>query len=552
MKLKEFLALIVIFGILIIVAVSVNRSSDSTLYTGPSVLSSDNKKNIYINVGFTIYQLDSKGRLVDEVTLEQLGLSNDLITDIQVLSSGELIVVLARPGRVFRCSHDSRKCNQINFKSVELSGLVKVFPDEENNRIYISDGEGHRILVYDIKGERQLDKTEGSDGLRYPNNLFINNNELIVSDTNHHRIVALDPNNVDQVIWEASVKNEIGSSRRKWPTNVVKTLDGKLWVINDNSELKYGDVILMDLNRRPYKRVALELEWDPIKMLARENDVLIASAENFDLISVDFDGDTIEVFGNKAFRDVLAQAHNNSKKYHQWYDVWVWVLLVPLFLLGVVAAVLDANSKKIPKSEKTKYHGLHTLKVIPFDGQDVYWVSINDKFKDQMNRQIKNIKWSAILLILTTVLLLIVDFVSEESLYEIVVLMGSVMLFMLPLVWMLHYHMKALLTCKVGITTNGEIMLESNGVLGKHAVEDVFFTDNAIVSGVNYVMIKTTFTVFEEEKMNNFIKPMLLEGNKLVGFALLNKAIKTGRLHAVMPYLLLIYMFMLLVIVSQI
>lgn len=386
MKLKDILAVIVILGVLSIVVISVDRSSDVILYTGPSSLVSDNENNVYINVGTTIYKLNSKGKLVSEVTLEQLGLPNELITDIQTLRSGELIIAIANSGKLYQCNFNTKECNNLKLSGDKLSGIVKIFPDDERNRLYISDGDKHRVLVYDIKGEnkldstndpcnisevvdkhisdndiigsllnlvkreKRLDSTNKSCPLLFQNNIFIANNELIVSDTNNHRIVALDPEDINNELWSASTTNNDSSDRRIWPTNVIKSSDGKLWVINDNDFLKYGDVFLMNTNRVPVKRLALDIEWDPVRMLSRENDILIASAENFDLIKVSLDGNKIEPFGDGYFRDVLKKAKYDSAKFNQWDDLWVWVLLVPLLLLGVVAVVLESRSKKKKRS----------------------------------------------------------------------------------------------------------------------------------------------------------------------------------------------------------
>jgi len=388
MKLKDILAVVVILGVISIVGVSIDKSSDAILYTGASSLASDSEKNIYVNIGITIYKLTAKGELISEITLEQLGLSRSSITDIQALSSGELIIAVGNPGQIYQCNFETKNCSKFKFADDKLSGVVKIYPDEETGRLYISDSKKHRLLVYDIKGEKKLDSTNNPCGITevvntftsedkaiakllgldkdvkkldgkkkscpliFPNNIFVADNELIVSDTNNHRIVGLDPMDINKELWSASTTNNSDSSdRRIWPTNVIKASDGNLWVINDNDLLKYGDVFLMDTKRVPVKRLALDIEWDPIRMLARKNDVLIVSSENFDFISVDLNGENIRPFGDNNFRGVLKKAKDNAYEYKQWDEFWMWALIFPLILLAIVAVVLESRSKKEAKIE---------------------------------------------------------------------------------------------------------------------------------------------------------------------------------------------------------
>lgn len=407
MKLKDALAVVVILGVISVVAISADKSSDAILYTGPSSLVSDSEKNVYINVGTTIYKLNANGELINETTLKQLGLPESAIMDVQTLRGGNLIVAVSGSGQIYKCDFNNNKCNKFKFSEDRLSGIVKVFPDEEGGRLYISDSNNHRLLVYDISGEKKLDSTKDPCGtaqvagafasenkdvakllgldeelkkiedmkiscpLIFPNNVFIVDNELIVSDTNNHRIVALDPLDVNKELWSASTASDDSSDRRIWPTNVIKSSDGKLWVINDSDPLKYGDEILLDSNRIPVKRLKLDLKWDPIRMLAREYDVLIASSENFNLISVDLDGNTTRPFGDTRFRDVLKKAKDGAYNYKQWNEFWMWVFIFPLILLGIMAVVLESRSKKDAKTKnktkrniKPRYSGMQEIDML--------------------------------------------------------------------------------------------------------------------------------------------------------------------------------------------
>ena len=66
------LAVLVISGFLSIIAFSVWLSTSSRAVFGPTVLASDNREHVYMNISTTLYHLKKQGHLLDKVTLQQL------------------------------------------------------------------------------------------------------------------------------------------------------------------------------------------------------------------------------------------------------------------------------------------------------------------------------------------------------------------------------------------------------------------------------------------------------------------------------------------------
>ena len=371
------LAIVVIAGFIAIIANSLRISMRSGDDFGPTVLTSDAAGVVYTNIATTLYVLDEPGTLKDRIPLAQLGLQGATLTDLLALPDGRLLIGSSDASRIRACEPAQRRCTSFIQSGPQPVSAFKMAWDMSRQRLVVVDGERHRILVYDRSGALVLESKGGQHGLKLPNTVWLTADDTaIIADTNQHRLVWLDGATFSSEQREMPVTNTTGSFRRVWPTDFATTANRGYWVILDNDLLENGDVLLFDADGQPLQRLALPSGWDPIKLLARPHDVLLAGYDSVDLVSIRHDGEVITPFGDDAFRGALAETRARRETANRWWHLWIWMAIAPLAVLAGVAAWLDwkRRSAASPPAAVTPAD----VK-LPETGQGVYWLEPDPK-----------------------------------------------------------------------------------------------------------------------------------------------------------------------------
>ncbi len=145
------------------------------------------------------------------------------------MPDGTLLLGSSGASRIVSCTLEKPACTAFLKSGPQPASAFKMVWDDTRNRLLVVDGEGHRILGYDRAGAFTGQYAGGEQGLRFPNTAVLTAaDELVVADTNHHRLVALDAETLSSEQWELAVRNELGNFRRIWPTDVVMTATNRL------------------------------------------------------------------------------------------------------------------------------------------------------------------------------------------------------------------------------------------------------------------------------------------------------------------------------------
>lgn len=514
------LAIAVILGFIVIIATSLLISNQSGNLFGPTVLAEDDNGSIFVNIGTTLYQLDSYGHILDSASQPDLGLPQGKFTDVLPLSNGSTLVALARPGRIYSCSFSQRQCSDFLPPDTRITQTLKMTWHKTRQELFVIDADAGRILVFDASGELLKSSEGGAGGLFLPNTPLVSQSgELVIADTNHHRLVAIDAVSLDAELWEAPVKSELAMPGRTWPTDIAQASNGEFWAINDGNLLRYGDVIIFDKERKPAVRLELDAKWDPIKLIARSSDVLLASFGNYDLVSVSLDGSYIQPFGSDNFRLALYKAFKQQKSYDVWWDLWVWVLICPFVLLLIYVVYLDKQHKArvlVAENARTEHEKIELdldhleQDHLDLDHEGAYWLSHNNKFL----KNIKLFKW-----LLPAMLLL--------SLFTLVPLMGKLdlqffMLFgfvylgmLLPMTAFAFIAFRGLTASRIGTDGNGNILLQAGDRKISSSPAKVYFNQRFVSAEDVFVVTHTNQPVFDALEFKNHIEPLLTRAHKL-------------------------------------
>jgi hypothetical protein len=360
------MAAIVIAGFIAIIASSLRIAVQTSDNTGPTALAIGTDGKIYTNIATTLYVLDESGILQDSIPLASLGLQRATLTDILALPDGRLLIGSGDAQDIQACDLQQHRCAPFIQSGSRPVSAFKMAWDAQRRRVVVVDGERHRILAYDQEGVLSLESRGGQGGLKLPNTVHLTADDMaIIADTNQHRLVALDAQSLSRKLWEMPTSNESGKFRRVWPTDFTATADHRYWVILDNDLLKNGDVLLFDADGNPVRRLDLPTDWDPIKLRARQTDVLLAGYGSVDLVKISLDGNVIAPFGDTVFRGVLAETRARREASDRWWHLWIWVAIAPLVILAGIAAWLDTKISRLWKFSRWLVYGMTVLLIAP-------------------------------------------------------------------------------------------------------------------------------------------------------------------------------------------
>jgi sugar lactone lactonase YvrE len=507
-KTINLLAASVIFGFVAIISISLLVSNMSGELFGPTVLAEDDQGFVYVNIGPTIYRLDATGRIVDTVSQQELGLPSDKYTDLEPLPDGRLLIALARPGRIYSCILSERRCNNYLQQDHQVTQTLKMTWHRDKQQLFVVDADAGKILIFDDQGRLVKSGKGGHKGLALPNTPIISRSgDLVIADTNHHRFVAIDADTINREIWQAPVKSLLASPGRTWPTDITETENGEFWLINDGSQLRYGDVIVFDQDRNPVKRLDLDQKWDPVKLIARDDDILLASFANYYLLSVTLDGDRFSVFGSDEFRSLLQEAYNHQRKYDNWWDIWVWVIVAPLLGLLIYVLYLDKLSRNYEFVKRIQNTEEISAK---FDTDGVYWLPHNQKFLKKM----KLFKWMlpAIILLCVLTLMPVMDQLDMQMMLLFVFIICGLFV---PMTIFALVTFKTLTGSCVGVDKNSNILLKSGEKNIVSPPSEIYFNQRYISSGNVFVVTRTNLSIFDDDAFKKYIEPLLIRAYKL-------------------------------------
>jgi sugar lactone lactonase YvrE len=256
------LAALVILGFCTLIGISLWISGNSRDVFGPTMLVTDRHGQVVTNIGHTLYLLNELGTVEQQVDLAALGIPDVPLSDGLVLPDGTLLLGAAGSEQIYACQLAQQHCTPFLNSSRAPVSAYKLAWDDRRQHLIVVDGARHRILTYERNGNFIAESRGGRRGLKFPNTPLITpQDELVIADTNHHRLVALDAQTLGEELWELPVKNDLGNFRRIWPTDFTRTASGNFWVILDDDLLEHGDVILFDSRHRALKRLDLPPDW---------------------------------------------------------------------------------------------------------------------------------------------------------------------------------------------------------------------------------------------------------------------------------------------------
>ncbi len=428
------------------------------------------------------------------------------------LAVSEEVLWVADPAThtVLECEFDLKGCRTaLELPQKLRARVIHITPIPNSSDFYVSSSRG---VVARVSRNGEI-KTliEPEEGWAAPNTVtLLNDGRLAVADTNHHRLVLIDPT---ARLGEKTVAASTDFSRggRIWPVVVKQHRDGTLWSINGDGTLEQGDILVYSPEGAPRKRVDLGEKADPVSLTPWGEVILISDYGRNLLLRVDGAGEAF-AFGAGELATALEEGRKEREAW-QGVNKAGWGGLVVAVLIVVAAALLDQRARQEAGSELRKVGAVRhpeTLRPpaaalprgreIRPDRSGIIWLAPSASFR----RSLKVIGYGTPLLVawpLATLFLL--D--SAPLTYWLPMLGLSVAIGALAL-----YLAVQLPRIRVGSTGRVIHLRDVRGRTASAPVEEVQFTGSRLVIDEVAVGVKThRGTVFEPDHYDAYIAPLL-------------------------------------------
>ncbi|KAF0813594.1 hypothetical protein IGB42_01945 [Andreprevotia sp. IGB-42] len=359
-------ALAITVMLLILLGLRVWSSGQAAAISGPTHLRSGDDGKVYLVLTDALLVLSPQGQLLDEIPLSRFGVER-LIGDFWVSNQQQILLRAGQDGggllrslRIFNRVNgdggDQMPAGQVTLQWCALATgnckpfaggfrsnrTFKLWRDAASGAFLVADTAQRRLLRLRVDGE--VEASSGQD-FAFPNTLQLGPDGLLyVADTNHHRIVAVDP----QVASFGAERNAYPVQMdilrgRDWPNALAVAGDGTRWVVNAGPDMAHGDLLVYEKDGRIRHEITLPDGADPLSILIVDTRVLVADTGRFVIHVFDPAGNALPAFGDAAFQQELQQAAHAKLVYSR-ISTGAMGLLIMVF---IAALLLYRRAKRL-------------------------------------------------------------------------------------------------------------------------------------------------------------------------------------------------------------
>lgn len=368
-----------------------------------------------LSVTFTdglIYEFSDTGKLIRTIHTQDLGIP-EIRGDIQFLSKNELLIYggheplgldenlksyariksteeYSQSEGLWRCHLVDYQCETFSTALPNMKGVFHMTYDFDRNHLYVAHTRGHKLYRLDNAGQ-VLDITNAEE-LKFPNTLFIHQDDLWQLDTNHKQVKAFDLHSASLSSPSTSfdVQQDTGCSQiqkslvdhfspnpKCWPGSMAKVKD-EIWVSVMENNMENGEIHRYDFTGKLRSKVdlktatahlALPYENDPVSIVGLENATIIQDLNNLTLLRFDLESGQANAFLVEEVSDRLTAALTHKQFYKRIADVCLYVffaLLAVGFLFALYDHLKQSREKKQTSPLAETHHQEVTFPSSPF------------------------------------------------------------------------------------------------------------------------------------------------------------------------------------------
>ena len=519
MKIHPAIVIVVVSLTAIAIATKFWAGGEALKYGGPSQLLSDPQGRVYIQIQNKLLEHTSEGEFVRRHDLGELGI-DPLIGAAAFFSNGDILLRRGEDRRSFwdgiaafqrrenkndlepespgaglaRCNLQTKECTSFANPPVDFKSTIGVTIDTRSDEVYISDTTRHRLRKYSGDGAAL---GEPMHGFKFPNQLLLHGEQLLVADTNHHQVRIVDPrtglfgktlHSIDVVPADA---HRVGL---RWPAHFARIGDN-WWVNNMNTAMRDGGVYLFNNDWQYQRRIPLPEHADPISILPFASGALISDWYNDRVYRVSGMGSLLKDFASPGLEAVLAE----SREKRTFYRAISWmgyVLLGAVFIGLITKAILSPAPKVAPAAGPEPAADF---------GEELIWFEQDPKVVRSITR---SIKFGAAALF--TLVALAVYVVASYGNLEVAVEIGSLVAGMILVFVVIFWITRSTIGTAIGFERGDLILRNHKGVESRHPISKVVYNESAIATPDMAVLLgKNAMRLYDPAMVKEQILPRL-------------------------------------------
>ncbi|MGI9232281.1 MAG: hypothetical protein ACR2RD_01505 [Woeseiaceae bacterium] len=362
-------ALVILLSV-VAVGVWMWGSGEAARFGGPAELQTNAAGHLYVQIQNQLIEHDSNGTYLKTHDLTDLGV--DLfLGSFAFFSNGDILLRRGPDPRSFidnvrafqrktnqqslepitpdtglyRCNLETRTCGLFGKSAIDFKAAHGIFIDWETDEVYISDTTRQVLRKYSAGGEALA---EPVGRFRFPNQLLMFNDRLLVADTNHHVIRIVDARSSSfgaDLSRKDIVPPKARAARQTWPSHFARVGD-EWWVNNMRTGMNEGGIYVFDENWIFLRRAALPVNADPISLIAFGGEVLVSDWNNDKVHRLSVTGVPLPEFESAGLNSVVAAAQQSRRQ----YDVYKYggIALFALVLGGLIVRALAVGMNSHP------------------------------------------------------------------------------------------------------------------------------------------------------------------------------------------------------------
>ncbi|MGD8567326.1 MAG: hypothetical protein PVJ39_04525 [Gammaproteobacteria bacterium] len=501
---------------------------------GPDQMQVDPEGNVVIHVADTLYKVSPDLELMGEIDLPSMGVHN-LVGDFAFFANGDLLIrrgnyepgfiqSLVRYARLpdpeepvakkddkglYRCQLANGECSRFGTGDLDFDGAFHLSIDRATDTVYLADTGRHILRKFDHGGKELAVQKHG---YRFPNQLQIHDNELLVADTNHHavQIAQTGDENFGEIITTHRVSDDaLGDD--SWTYSFAK-VGNHWWVNNMGHTMSHGTVAIYDNQWQFQQAINLPASADPIDIAVFRNRVWISDLSNIGIYQLDFDGRLLDTPLPQTIARQLATLKENQGFYQ--HVNYAMVGLFVLFLVaGFTLAITQARGQPDPAHPSSAEHARTDAVHVNINDPAIEWIGFN-----QQKKRLLKLAMAAPLLLVAIVPFMFTKIDGMEDILMIVVLV-------------LAMATGPLLTRRIfamGIGTLGDtlILKKSDNSFAAARGKNIFYSDNNILIGDIYVPFNQQQMLFDTQQVVEKVMPLLREATYVKPGQMINMIIK--------------------------
>ncbi|MBT8066650.1 MAG: hypothetical protein KJO09_05375 [Gammaproteobacteria bacterium] len=340
-------------------------SGEAANIGGPSELRIDPDGHLYIQIGNQLIEHDSDGAFLRVHDLGDIGV--DLfLGSFGFFSNGDILLRRGPDPRSFldnirafqrktnqhslaadtpetgmyRCDLDTKACSVFGEEAIDFKAAHGIFIDWLTNDVYIADTTRHVLRKYAEDGAVLAGPIAG---FKFPNQLMLFDEMLLVADTNNHVIRMVDAGissfGDDQGRADV-VSAEARAAGQTWPSHFARVGE-EWWVNNMRNNMAEGGLYIFDDDWRYVRKAELPRNADPIALVAFDDEVLVSDWNNDRVYRIASNGERLADFESAGLQGLVEDAQEARQRFEVYK--YLGVLLFALMFGGVLVRGLAVS-----------------------------------------------------------------------------------------------------------------------------------------------------------------------------------------------------------------